>query len=104
MKNEQLMKRFHEFGDEYDRALYTEYLCFCNCTEEKDFVNYTRPKELTEKEFFSVMNALFCNKCYIMLSKFMKNNRERLIQPDISRIEKLELREDLEERFKRLYM
>ena len=98
MNNEQLMRRFYDFGDEYDRALYIEYLSFCNYAEEKDFVNYTRAEELTDRE------SLFQCKCYIMLSKFLKKQRERLIHPDASRIERMELREDIQDRFKRLYM
>lgn len=98
-----LVKRFRELGDNFDKALYIEYLGFCNYANDEDFHNYLRVGDLTEKEFISLMDTLYQQKCYIMLNRLMSNNRERLIRPKESLIMQIDVREDLEERFRKLF-
>ncbi|MCM1134932.1 MAG: hypothetical protein NC400_05080 [Clostridium sp.] len=97
------VKRFYEMGDEFDKALYVEYLAFCNYAEDKDFYNYLRVDDLTRAEFESVMDSLYQQKCYIMLMRLMNGNRERLMRPDASLIMKIDFREDIEKRFEKLF-
>lgn len=84
---------------QYDKSLYIEYLCFCNYASDEDFYYFLHPGEATRAQFLSVLDFLYDQDCHALLYRFMRNNRDRLINPDFSMLDGLELREDIEKRF-----
>ena len=95
MTHEQLSERWEQFGNcEYDKALYVEYMIFCNLSSDEIFNNYLKAGEITEKAFFDVLDFLYSNQCYILLYKLMRDNKIRFVKPDFDRIKNIGFKED----------
>ena len=96
------MKEIRERWEEstpYDKSLYIEYLSLCNHASDEDFYYFLHPKESTQAQFLSVLDLLYDQDCYALLFRYLRDNRDRLIFPEFSLIEGMEIREDIEKRF-----
>lgn len=98
MTIKEMRERWKEYTP-YDQSLYIEYLSLCNQASDEDFYYYLHPGEATEAQFTSVLDFLYDQDCYALLYRFLRNNRERIIYPDFSLIEGMEIREDINKRF-----
>lgn len=85
-----------------EKSLYIEYVCFCNFSDDEDFYYYLHPEEASEAQFLSVLDFLYHEDCYVMLNRYLRDNRERLIYPEFDTLEGMELKENIEERFSQL--
>ena len=104
MTEKELHEKWLAFGAiDYDKSLFIEYIYLCNFTNDEDFYYYLHPDEATKAQFLSVLDFLYHQGCYMLLYRFLRDNKERLIVPDFKRLEGITLREDIEERFKRYY-
>lgn len=86
-----------------NKSLFIEYIYLCNFTSDEDFYYYLHPNEATKAQFLSVLEFLYHQGCYMLLYRFLRDNKDRLVFPDFKRLEGITLREDIEERFKQYY-
>lgn len=104
MTQEDLYKRWKAFGKtDHDKSLYLEYVSLCNFISDEDFYYYLHPEEAAEAQFFSVIDFLYQQECYILLYRFLRDNKDRLVFPDFRIIEGIQIRTDIEERFKKFF-
>lgn len=102
MTEKELYERWAAFGAvDYDKSLFIEYVHLCNFISDEDFHYYLHPEEATESQFLSVLDFLHYQDCYMLLYRFLRDNKERLIFPDFEQLKGMKIREDIEERFKR---
>ncbi|MDE7267310.1 MAG: hypothetical protein K2N89_07595 [Lachnospiraceae bacterium] len=101
MTEKELHEKWSAFGAiDYDKSLFIEYIYLCNFTSDEDFYYYLHPDEATKAQFLSVLEFLYHQGCYMLLYRFLRDNKDRLVFPDFKRLEGITLREDIEERFK----
>ncbi len=104
MTKKELYKKWSAFGAvDYDKSLFIEYIYLCNYISDEDFYYYLNPNEATKAQLLSVLDFLYRQGCYMLLYRFLRDNKKRLIFPDFKRLEGITLRENIEERFKRYY-
>lgn len=103
MIKKEIIKRWHEMTKGHERALYQEYVIFCNYAMDKQFDNF-RKDELRYKEFTELADFLCKNRCFLLLSRLLRCHRNRYIRNDIKIIKKIKLRKDIEKRFKKFVM
>lgn len=104
MTKKELYDRWAAFGAvDYDKSLFIEYIYLCNFISDEDFYNYLHPGEATKTQFLSVLDFLYRQGCYMLLYRFLRDNKNRLIFPEFKRLEGITLQENIEERFKRYY-
>lgn len=102
MTEKELFERWSAFRNkDDDKSLFVEQACFCNFISDEDLHCYLHPEEATEAEFLSVLDFLHHQGCYMLLYRFLRDNRNRLIFPDFKQLEGIALRKDIEERFKK---
>lgn len=98
MTIKEIRERWEEYTP-YDKSLYIEYLSLCNYASDEDFYFYLHPNEASEAQFTSVLDFLYDQDCYALLYRFLRDNRKRVIYPEFSLIEGMEIREDIQKRF-----
>ena len=98
MTLEDIRKRWEEYTP-YDKSLYIEYVSVCNYASDEDFYFFLHPEESTQAQFMSVLDFLYDQDCHALLFRFLRDNRERLINPDFGTLKGMELRDDIEKRF-----
>lgn len=104
MTNQDLYERWKSFGAiDHDKSLYIEYVCLCNFISDEDFYYFLHPDEASEAQFFSVLDFLYQQECYMLLYRFLRDNKNRLIYPDFNIIKGIEIREGIEKRFERFF-
>lgn len=102
MTKKELYRKWTSFGVvDYDKSLFIEYIYLCNFISDEDFHYYLHPNEATKAQFLSVLDFLYRQGCYMLLYRFLRDNKDKLIFPDFKRLEGITLRENIEERFKR---
>lgn len=103
MTRQELYENWKMFGGiEGDKSLYIEYIRLCNFISDEDFYYYLNPNKATEAQFLSVMDFLYQQKCYMLLYRYLRDNKARLIYPDFEAIQEMEIQEKIEERLKKL--
>lgn len=102
MTKKELYEKWTSFGAiDYDKSLFIEYIYLCNFISDEDFYYYLHPNEATKTQFLSILDFLYCQRCYILLYRFLRDNKDKLIFPEFKRLEGISLRENIEDRFKR---
>lgn len=105
MTNKELVKRWEGFGNcDFDKTLYQEYISFCNNADQYDFESYFKQKEIDNFDFLALLNCMYRNECYNMMYRLLRDNRDKIINPNISKIADMKLQKHLDERMKRLIM
>lgn len=104
MTKAELYDNWKSFGaSEHDKSLYIEYIKVCNFISDENFYFYLNPDEATDKQFMEILDFLYTQKCFMLMYRFLRDNKSRLIYPDFINIEETEINEKIEERFKRYY-
>ncbi len=98
MTLEDAYKRWEECTP-YDKSLYIEYVCLCNYASDEDFYFFLHPEEATQAQFMSVLDLLYDQDCHALLFRFLRDNRDRLINPDFSLLKGMKFRDDIDKRF-----
>ena len=99
MTEKELFERWAAFGaDSYKKSLFIECVCLSNFTDDADYFFYLHPDEATEAQFMSILDFLHHQGCYMLLYRFLRNNKDRLLFPDFKELEGIILREDIEGR------
>lgn len=99
MTEKELFERWAAFGaDSYKKSLFIECVCLCNFISDEDYYCYKHPDKATEAQFMSVLDFLHHQGCYILLYRFLRDNKDRLLFPDFKELEGIILREDIEGR------
>jgi len=102
MTEKELYKRWAAFGAvDYDKSLFIEYIYLCNFISDEDFYCFLHPDKSTKEQFLSVLDFLYRQGCYMLLYRFLRDNKDRLVFPDFKRLEGIKFRDDIEERFKK---
>lgn len=105
MTIDELVERWGYFKNcDFDKTLFQEYVTFCNFAPLEDFENYLKVKELKEYDFFSLVDFFYHYDCYNLLYRLLRDNRERIILPNLDIVKSINLRKDIDERMKRLVM
>ncbi len=103
MTIQDIYQRWKSFGlIDHDKSLYLEYVSLCNFISDEDFYYYLHPEKATEGQFLSVLDFLYQQDCYMLLYRFLRDNKSRLIYPDFDTIEGIAIRPDIEKRFEKL--
>lgn len=96
-----LEEGYENFGcKESDKQLFMEYLTIMNYMPEEDFSNFFHLESITDAEFYSILDFCYHQDCYLVLYKLLRDNRERLVRPDMEEIKGMALRGDLDERMR----
>lgn len=105
MTNKELAEKWESFGNcDFDKTLYQEYVTFCNYASKEEFDNYFRIKEVDNYDFFSLLDFFYNNDCFNMMFRLLRDNRERLVIPDVEAVADIELKDHIDERMKRFIM
>lgn len=92
-------KKKYEELDKRQRELLQEYMWFSLFSEDIDFNNYTYKSELNESEVFSIIDLLYQQDCYLMLSDFLIKYSDFLVFDEIEKLDQLD-----DKTYKRLRM
>lgn len=98
MTQKELFERWAAFGTDYGKSLFIEHIYLCNFISDEDLHCYLHPDEATEAQFMSVLDFLHHQGCYMLLYRFLRDNRDRLVSPDFEQLKGIALRKDIEER------
>ncbi len=105
MTEKELFERWAAFGaDSYKKSLFIECVCLSNFISDEDYYCYKHPDKATEAQFMSVLDFLYHQGCYILLYRFLKNNKDRLLFPDFKEIKGLEVGDGLEKRLENIVL
>ena len=80
----------------YDKSLFIEYVYLCNFISKEDLYFYLNPEEATKAQFMSVLDFLYHQDCYMLLYRYLRDNKERLVFPDFKELEGIVPRNDME--------
>lgn len=104
MTKQKLYEKWKNLGElDFDKSLFIEYVSLCNFMSDDDFHFYLNPDKATDAEFFSVLDFLYQQDCYILLYRFLRDNQKRIIFPDFSIMDGIKIRADIEKRFEKYY-
>ncbi len=75
---QELLRQFNNLTTTDERICYMENLRFMMSANDFDYANYYSGKELTESEFYSIVDKLYQLDNLHMLSDFVKKNKKFL--------------------------
>lgn len=81
---------------------FIEWLVVCQYMNDDDFENLFRIEDLTEQEFFCVVEFLYRQECYILLFMLIARHLKRFKKEDIGFLEEISLRDCFAQRIDRL--
>lgn len=96
------LKENYQKTSETKRCDFVEWVIICNYMDNEDFNNLFRLEELNEGEFFSIIDFLCKQECYMTLFMIIARHLKRFQSEDISFIQDTELIDNIEERFEKL--
>ena len=96
------LKENYQKTSETKRCDFVEWVIICNYMDNEDFHNLFRLEELNEGEFFSIIDFLCKQECYMTLFMIIARHLKWFQNEDISFIEDTELIVDIERRIERL--
>lgn len=79
-----------------------EKFVFCESSDEKNFENYYRIKELDEGELFCLISFLYHQDCFLMMLDIMNRYKELFVSHDISLLNEIDFSEQFISRFAKL--
>ena len=81
---------------------FIEWITICQYSDNHIFDNLFRLDELSEQEFFDVVEFLYRQECYIVLFMLIARHIKRFQSKDISFIDDIDLIDSFSERLERL--
>lgn len=81
---------------------FLEWIVICQYMSDSDFNNLFRLEELSEQEFFNIVEFLYRQECYIILFMVIARHIKRFQNNDISFIDDIDFIDRFDERLERL--
>ena len=81
---------------------FVEWIVICEYMDSDDFNNLFRLEELNEGEFYSIVDFLCQQECYITLFMLIARHLKRFQKEDISFLDDITLSDYFEERIEKL--
>lgn len=100
MDREETKKRYKQLCST-ERTFLAEVYEVCNNLSSDVFGNLFKIEDLSEGDFFCIVDFLYYNECFVLLYQLMANYPERFMCLDLFVSGDIEMRDDLEERLER---
>lgn len=100
MDKEETKKRYKQLC-RTERTFLAEVYEVCNNLNSDVFGNLFKIGDLSERDFFCIVDFLYHNDCFVLLYQMMASYPERFMCLDLLVSRDTEVRDDLEERLER---